>query len=852
MKKIGLLLITIALLTSCTNNVVQSTNTEKQQTENLAIETTSKQNESQNTLKNSDENKENGIDGFAFALGNQIVNSPSFIGNPYLNPIIPNDDVYNFPQSNVVTFEAGSRSNWHRHGGMVILAVGGVGLYQEEGKPAQILRVGDVLEIPEDVKHWHGAMPNSDFQQIVIYDSHFSTKFTNEESVPVDDEYYNNLTMEEFTGRNKNQNGKFMFEVPDEYMTLETFTGPLKLSEVLNENNVAKAPGLHYVVFGDGVYNNWHTHEGGQILIATDGIGFHQMENGDVEVLYPGDVAFCPPGVKHWHGGSKGCEFAHIAINTNPQMTGLEWGDRINIEEYNFLNSEIKNTNKNGNRIISLSNFKNNNLDLVDNNSGSTNKNLVIYFDYSENIDTTGLDVDTISSASLRGGGTGRNLLNLKVMVDEIKNNIGADVYSMQVNEVYPAKFEDMTGIAREDQNNNKQFTFKTELKNLENYDNIFFGVPVWWAVLPQPVNVFFDKYDFSGKTIIPFGIHHGSGFGRMIQEMREHEKNAKVLDGFTIDADTDNDVVRNRFNEYLKSINTEFAPKTVQGFDSSEVLPDIPVAYKNVAKEQGKIEKFTYKTSAEDKYAYVYTPYGYNKNENYDIIYMLHGGGGSQESLFGGENQNNDIKNAIDNLIERKEIKPLIIVTPTFYTKKHSVKDVNGSWDAVKEFPEELSKYLIPAVEKEYSTYANTTNENDLINSRNHRAFGGFSMGSVTTWYVMQEYMRYFNLFIPISGDSWAVEMQGGRSKAKETINALNRSIENQRYSSNDFNIYAMTGTDDIAEPCMTPMFEEIKNNNTYFKLNDNTKYLVRNGGIHNMDYVKIYIFNMLKELYK
>ncbi|KUO77104.1 MAG: hypothetical protein APF81_09970 [Desulfosporosinus sp. BRH_c37] len=55
---------------------------------------------------------------------------------------------------------------------------------------------------------------------------------------------------------------------------------------------------------------------------------------------YPGDVAFCPPGVKHWHGGSADTSFAHIAVNTNPERSGVEWFDRISEEEYSQLPTE--------------------------------------------------------------------------------------------------------------------------------------------------------------------------------------------------------------------------------------------------------------------------------------------------------------------------------------------------------------------------------------------------------------------------------------------------------------------------------------------------------------------------------
>ena len=66
----------------------------------------------------------------------------------------------------------------------------------------------------------------------------------------------------------------------------------------------------------------------------------HQTEGGEVQVLHPGDVAFCPPGVRHWHGGSANTEFAHIAVNTNPELTGLEWYNRISDKEYAALSTE--------------------------------------------------------------------------------------------------------------------------------------------------------------------------------------------------------------------------------------------------------------------------------------------------------------------------------------------------------------------------------------------------------------------------------------------------------------------------------------------------------------------------------
>lgn len=271
-----------------------------------------------------------------FQLGIKL-DSPSFTGDVYFESMITTDDTYNFPAANHLTFAPGARSSWHSHGGMVLLVTGGVGYYQEEGKAAQILRNGDVVNIPEGVRHWHGAAPDSWFSQIVIFDSAYTPEGETQEETAVSDEEYENFETEEFEDRSAVSEDGFMFPKAEQAVTFDTFGGPAYVSDILGEDNAAGAPGLHYVVFDPGVINNWHTHEGGQILIATDGIGYHQIEGEPVQVLHPGDVAFCPPGVKHWHGGSADSSFAHIAVNTNPEKSGVEWFDRISEKEYEAL-----------------------------------------------------------------------------------------------------------------------------------------------------------------------------------------------------------------------------------------------------------------------------------------------------------------------------------------------------------------------------------------------------------------------------------------------------------------------------------------------------------------------------------
>lgn len=111
-----------------------------------------------------------------------------FTGNSYLNSLVPKDSNIDVGVSNV-NFEPGCRNNWHIHhnGFQILLVTAGEGWYQEEGKPAQLLKPGDVVAIHEGIKHWHGATKDSWFSHIAI------TKGESEWCEPVSDEEYNQL-----------------------------------------------------------------------------------------------------------------------------------------------------------------------------------------------------------------------------------------------------------------------------------------------------------------------------------------------------------------------------------------------------------------------------------------------------------------------------------------------------------------------------------------------------------------------------------------------------------------------------------------------------------------------------------
>lgn len=116
-----------------------------------------------------------------------------FIGQSYLAPLTRLSEL-NCPVSNV-TFEPACRNNWHRHtGGQLLIAVGGKGFYQARGEKARLLLPGDVVEIPADVEHWHGAAPDSWFSHLAVT----CNPQTNENTwlEPVNDAEYEEATRE--------------------------------------------------------------------------------------------------------------------------------------------------------------------------------------------------------------------------------------------------------------------------------------------------------------------------------------------------------------------------------------------------------------------------------------------------------------------------------------------------------------------------------------------------------------------------------------------------------------------------------------------------------------------------------
>lgn len=279
-----------------------------------------------------------------------------------------------------------------------------------------------------------------------------------------------------------------------------------------------------------------------------------------------------------------------------------------------------------------------------------------------------------------------------------------------------------------------------------------------------------------------------------------------------------------------------------------------LPNEYKAESQNQGTIESMEYTVANLDngtdvKKLNVYLPYGYddsNTNTKYNVLYLMHGGGEDETLLFGGPGQSKEMKRILDNMIANGDIEPLIVVTPTF----------NGGKDDTALFHEELVNDIIPLVETKYNTYAGNGDLDDLKASRDHRAFGGFSMGAVTTWYTYINCLDYFKYFIPLSGDCWAISETAGESKAMETAEYLANVAKEKGYGPEDYYLFCATGDLDIAYPNMSPQIEAMKQlTDTFVYSGDTNKgnfyFMVCEGGTHAWNWVNQYIYGILPDLF-
>ena len=163
-------------------------------------------------------------------------------------------------------------------------------------------------------------------------------------------------------------------------------------------------------------------------------------------------------------------------------------------------------------------------------NPSEAGKILITYFSVME---TDG--VDTVGGAS-RVAVDGEVMGNNEYVAKLIQQETGGDLFSIETVQDYPTIHEPLLEFAYNEKAKNARPELATKIEKLDQYDTIFLGYPNWNADLPMPLYTFLESYDFSGKTIIPFTTHGGSGFSSTVNTIGDLQPGATILkDGLSI-----------------------------------------------------------------------------------------------------------------------------------------------------------------------------------------------------------------------------------------------------------------------------------------------------------------------------
>ena len=266
--------------------------------------------------------------------------------------------------------------------------------------------------------------------------------------------------------------------------------------------------------------------------------------------------------------------------------------------------------------------------------------------------------------------------------------------------------------------------------------------------------------------------------------------------------------------------------------YNSNVSFREAPGNYFSGCSQSGRVVKESYNGINGGNNLNVYLPYGYDADKQYNIFYLMHGGGENENTLIAQDDTM--IQNMLDHMIMNGELDPLIVVFPTFNKTEAG------------RFYSEFRQSVVPFVEGKYSTYANKdTSQSSLQASRMHRAYGGFSMGSISTWAVFENCLDIVGYYMPLSGENR--DANSAYDRAKLIANAVDKSGLNK----NQYFIFAATGSEDIAYPNFSPQIEEMKKMSQFVYTSDFSKgnfyFMVAQGATHWWGYVRHYVYDAL-----
>ena len=141
-----------------------------------------------------------------------------------------------------------------------------------------------------------------------------------------------------------------------------------------------------------------------------------------------------------------------------------------------------------------------------------------------------------------------------KVMAGYIADALGADTYEIVPEVAYPEGYDDCCDLAKEEQRDDARPAIADALPDVSGYQVVFLGCPIWWGEEPRIIRTFLEGVDLSGKTVVPFTTHGGSGLGSVPGNLRAFVPDATILDGHAV-AGTAVDGARDEVASWAKGL---------------------------------------------------------------------------------------------------------------------------------------------------------------------------------------------------------------------------------------------------------------------------------------------------------
>ena len=148
---------------------------------------------------------------------------------------------------------------------------------------------------------------------------------------------------------------------------------------------------------------------------------------------------------------------------------------------------------------------------------------------------------------------------NTAIVAEMIAEKTGADIFEvMPADDHYPMTYNELTDVAKQEQRDNARPAYSGELPDLSQYDTVFIGAPVWWGDWPMIMYTVFENNDFSGKNLVPFSTHEGSGLSGFDRKLQSALPDSTVLEGLAVrgsDAQNKQDSVNASVDSWLSGL---------------------------------------------------------------------------------------------------------------------------------------------------------------------------------------------------------------------------------------------------------------------------------------------------------